>query len=75
MAQPEPAPPLSETPLAVTLVIAPSFSFVSLALCLDGLRIAEVALAKDLYAILPVDLPETAPAARFDRFLAEGAPD
>lgn len=32
--------PQPETPLPVTLVIAPNFSFVSLALCLDGLRIA-----------------------------------
>lgn len=41
---------------------------------LHGLRIADAVLAKDLYAILPVDLPETAPAVRFDRFLAETAP-
>lgn len=41
---------------------------------LHGLRISDAAITKDLYAILPVDLPETAPAVRFDRFLAKAAP-
>ena len=30
----------SHPPLPVTLVVAPQFSFVSLAICMDGLRVA-----------------------------------
>lgn len=60
--------------LGISIVLAASAAEELRHGTLHGLRIADAALAKDLYAIMPTDLPETAPAVMFDRFLAEAAP-